>query len=108
MTEVTRSLTKGINEIAKAVADNHTKQSHLEGQLRTAQTQVESLLVSGYMTIDITRQLCTKLFELPTADRQEYIRSNWGPLFLEKVQHPLHQVSVIERELAALRDKKPQ
>jgi hypothetical protein len=60
--------------------------------------KLEGFLLAGSRDTDRIKSLSNDLFNLPHADRKDFVILHFGPKYYERIEPLLHQLSTIEVE----------
>jgi hypothetical protein len=94
-----KSIQTGIEKLIQHNNKRQTEQSDL--QWRDLRNKMDSLLLrTNVLKTDEARKACLALDTMPPEERVEYIRSKWGPQYVQKVEPLLYQLAILEKHIA--------
>jgi hypothetical protein len=96
---MSRNIDDGVNKIAEILRDSHFDEQTLHSW-RDLRNKIDSQLLStNVITTNEAKRKCMRLDTLNDEKRKELIANEWGPLYLQKVEPLLHQLSVLEKQM---------
>lgn len=95
----------GVDQIAKSNTLGSLSQIAMhEKAWRDIRNKLDSLLIgTNVLKGDVARKHCQALDSMTQEDRNIHILTNWGPIYAERSKPLLHQLDILEREIAKLK-----
>jgi hypothetical protein len=95
-----KSIEDGVSKIAQLLKDNSSIDEQQLHSWRDLRNKIDSLLLStNVLTTNEAKQRCLEIDTMENEKRREFIATNWGPLYLQKVEPLLHQLNVLEIQI---------
>lgn len=95
-----KGIATGIDQLLHQKKTIEKQSTQLSKRWKEIRNQIDAVLMSNnVMKSTDVRVKCLTLDQMTHEARQEYIKEQWGPLYLNKVQPLLQQLQTIEQQL---------
>lgn len=94
-----KNISTGVDKI---IDQMNKKQNELHQlQWRDIRNKIDSILLStNILKTDEARKACINIDNMSHEQRQQFISERWGPAYLNKISHLLHQLAILENHLS--------
>ena len=97
-------ISTGIEKLAAALKTSPERQNQqLSSKWKELRNRIDSTLMStNVLKTNDVRQKCLLMDNMTPAEREQHIRLNWGPQYLDRVAPMLQQLATLEEQLAKI------
>ncbi len=97
-----KGISSGVEKIAEVnKAANNEALEGLGAKWREMRGRIDALLLSNnVLKTDEARRACLKLDDMTPQQRVDHIRTLWGPMYLARIEPMLHQLQILEHQMA--------
>lgn len=95
-------ISSGIEKLAAALRTSPERQTQqLSQKWKEIRNRIDATLMStNVLKTNDVRQKCLLMDSMTPAEREQHIRLNWGPQYLDRVAPMLQQLATLEDQLA--------
>jgi len=89
----------GVEKVASALENR--QRVEMSSQWRDLRNKLDTLLLStNVLKTNDVRLLCHQMDTMGIEERRDHIRSNWGPIYLDRAEPILIQLQALEGHIA--------